>query len=121
VGRDRRVRARTRAHRPRRDGCRGESEPKAACTVTAAKLGNTPTVARNAYVHPAVVETYLDTHELVLPAVRASRNANALDADERRVLRFLERAQRDDPSSNRVALLERSVAAAERARANANP
>jgi DNA topoisomerase-1 len=94
---------------------------KAACTVTAAKLGNTPTVARNAYVHPAVVETYLDTHELVLPAVRASRNANALDADERRVLRFLERAQRDDPSSNRVALLERSVAAAERARANANP
>jgi DNA topoisomerase-1 len=88
---------------------------KAACTVAATLLGNTPTVCRNAYVHPAVVETYLDTRELVLPKARAAAATARLDDDERRVLKFLENAQRGDRRSDRVALLEKSVKAAVRA------
>ncbi len=90
---------------------------KAACTVTAAKLGNTPTVCRNAYVHPAIVETYLDTRELALPKPpRAAAGSAHLDVDERRVLRFLERANAADGGADRVALLRRSVAEAKRKR-----
>jgi DNA topoisomerase-1 len=91
---------------------------KSACTSASKLLGNTPSVCRNAYVHPAIVETYLDTRELRLPKARAARTnaAGALDADERRVLAFLEAAERGDRRTDRVALLERSVAAARRTR-----
>ncbi|MBD5633177.1 MAG: DNA topoisomerase IB [Candidatus Eremiobacteraeota bacterium] len=87
---------------------------KSACTATAKKLGNTPTVCRNSYVHPAVVETYLDTRVLTLPKVRAGVAGTGLDDDERRVLRFLEEDARGDRHSERVAMLEKSVQAARR-------
>jgi DNA topoisomerase-1 len=88
---------------------------KAACAATAKRLGNTATVCRTAYVHPAVVETYLDTRELVLPKVRASATKGAgLDENERRVLRFLERAARGEHRPDRLTLLRKSVDAAQR-------
>lgn len=84
----------------------------AAITVTAKELGNTPTVCRKSYVHPAIVETYLDEFSLAMPQVRVSAKTAGLTADERRVLAFLAAAQNRDEHANRVALLERSVDAA---------
>ena len=83
---------------------------KNACTSAAKLLGNTPTVCRNAYVHPAIVEGYLDTRTLSLPKVRATAKTARLDDAERRVLRFLERDARVDRRANLVRLLEKSVA-----------
>ncbi len=83
---------------------------KNACTSAAKLLGNTPTVCRNAYVHPAIVEGYLDTRTLSLPKVRATAKTARLDDAERRVLRFLERDARIDRRANLVRLLEKSVA-----------
>jgi len=96
-----------------------KAKVNAACAATARILGNTPAVCRKSYVHPAVIETYLDHHELRLPSVRPKRGAGragALSADERRVLAFLEQAARRDRGSERVALLEKSIAAARRKR-----
>jgi DNA topoisomerase-1 len=86
---------------------------KAACTKASRVLGNTPTVCRNAYVHPAVIETYLDTRDLRLP--NASR-PDGLGDDERRVLAFLEAAAVGDRRSENVTLLEKSIAVAKKRR-----
>ena len=86
---------------------------KTALEGTAKRLGNTPTVCRKSYVHPAVIETYLDERALALPAARASAG---LDRDERRVLRFLERLTKRDAAKERLRLLERSVERATSAR-----
>jgi DNA topoisomerase-1 len=83
---------------------------KRACTSAAQLLGNTPTVCRNSYVHPAIVDTYLDTRSLSLPKARATAKTARLDDAERRVLRFLERDARIDRRANLVRLLEKSVA-----------
>ena len=69
-----------------------------AMAVVGESLGNTPAIARSSYVHPTVVEAYLDgTLEAAwnrpLPR-RAPRNASRLRADEQRVLRLLRGAQR---------------------------
>lgn len=83
-----------------------------ACTEASKRLGNTPSVCRKAYVHPVIVETYLDNLELDLPAPRASAATKGLDEQERRVYAFLKNAQKLDSSKKRVSLLEKSVAAA---------
>ncbi|HEX2025879.1 MAG TPA: DNA topoisomerase IB, partial [Actinomycetota bacterium] len=69
-----------------------------AMAVVGESLGNTPTIARSSYVHPAVVDAYLDgTLEAAwarpLPR-RAPRNASRLRADEQRLLRLLRSVQR---------------------------
>ena len=91
----------------------------AALTATAKRLGNTPAVCRKAYVHPVVIERYLDEHRLDLPKLRASRKPGGLDLQERRVLAFLEHAQEHDADRVRLHALERSVAAAKAKRAHA--
>jgi DNA topoisomerase-1 len=83
---------------------------KSACTSAAKLLGNTPTVCRNSYVHPAIVATYLDARSLSLPKARATSKTARLDDAERRVLRFLERDARIDRRADLVRLLEKSVA-----------
>ncbi len=83
---------------------------KNACTSAAKLLGNTPTVCRTSYVHPAIVDTYLDTRSLSLPSARATKRTARLDDAERRVLRFLERDARADRGANLMRLLEKSVA-----------
>ena len=89
----------------------------AALGVTAKMLGNTPAVCRKAYVHPVVVEHYLDEHRLDLPKIRASRKKFGLELDERRVLAFLECAREHDSDRARLRKLERSVTAARKGRA----
>lgn len=57
------------------------------------KLGNTPSICRKCYVHPAIFDSYLDgslVQELKRRASRAlEEKGSGLDADERVVMRFL--------------------------------
>jgi DNA topoisomerase-1 len=52
----------------------------------AAHLGNTPAVCRNSYIHPTILEAYLDG---ALCLKRPPRPPRGLNADESAVLRFL--------------------------------
>jgi DNA topoisomerase I len=61
--------------------------------VVADKLGNTPAVARSGYVHPAVVDGWLDGSLPRRWARGPSRAAGGLLADERRLLRVLRAAR----------------------------
>src|SRR5580704_4543516 len=64
-----------------------------ALKAVAARLRNTPAVCRSSYVHPSLIERYLDAGNLTLPkAARSRASAIALAPEESRVLRFLERA-----------------------------
>lgn len=66
-----------------------------AIEAVAQKLGNTPTICRKCYVHPAVIEAYLDGSEL--DALRASTerefsaDLHALSPEEAAVLALLQR------------------------------
>jgi len=67
-------------------------EVRTAIEATAERLGNTAVVARQAYVHPAVVAAYLDDD--ARPAIAAARRVGPQDgpltrAEERLVLRLL--------------------------------
>lgn len=69
-----------------------------AMTVVGERLGNTPAIARASYVHPMVIEAYLDgslsqSWARPLPR-RAPRTAARLLADEQRTLRVLRGGQR---------------------------
>ncbi len=72
-----------------------ESEAKrnlsGAIEDVAKKLGNTRTVCRKCYVHPAIIDAYLDGSLLRTVRRRAAdlADANDLDADEKWVLRVL--------------------------------
>lgn len=57
----------------------------------AERLGNTRTVCRQCYVHPAVVETWLGDalHEELTRANKGKRHIEGLDDEEARVLRWL--------------------------------
>ena len=59
----------------------------------AARLGNTPAIARNSYIHPAVVESYLDGgHADALRSLAEQQllsDASGLDADEAAVLALI--------------------------------
>lgn len=66
-----------------------------AIEAVAQKLGNTPTICRKCYVHPAVIEAYLDGSQL--DALRASTerefsaDLHALSPEEAAVLALLQR------------------------------
>jgi len=87
-----------------------KSNVVAALVATSKRLGNTPAVCRKAYVHPAIIEHYLDEHRLDLPKPRLSKATTGLHDDERRVLAFLQAENVRDETSVRVEKLERSVA-----------
>ncbi|PLC51090.1 DNA topoisomerase [Pollutimonas subterranea] len=55
-------------------------------------LGNTPTVCRECYIHPAVIEAYLEDR---LPPKQAASTPRGLNADERRFFAFLQAIQAD--------------------------
>jgi DNA topoisomerase-1 len=66
----------------------------AAIASVAERLGNTPAVCRKAYVHPAILEGYLDgelARALRRRAEREPRDHPTLREEEQQVLRFLER------------------------------
>ena len=56
------------------------------------RLGNTKAVCRKSYIHPAILDAYLEG-DTIRPA-RSGTNATGLSADERAVLAFLERRTR---------------------------
>ena len=73
----------------------------------ARQLGNTKAVCRRCYIHPAVLETYLDGDRLgVLDARAASRLAGSrrhLSREETAVLALLRRCMRRGPRARRAA------------------
>ena len=79
----------------------------AAIQTTADGLGNTPAVARSAYVHPAVVDAYLDGRirtALVDAAEETDQPPGATDPDEERAVVALLRARlREDAGRSRSA------------------
>lgn len=68
----------------------------AAVKATAQSLGNTPAVCRKSYIHPAVIEAYLDGSLIPKlkewPRKAGSTSKRRLRSDEVAVLRFLRRA-----------------------------
>jgi DNA topoisomerase-1 len=74
---------------------------------TAEHLGNTPAVCRSAYVHPVVVDAYLDGRlrgALVQAAERSTTPpAGPNEAEERAVVRLLRRRIRQDARRVRTA------------------
>ena len=69
----------------------------------AARLRNTRAVCRRCYVHPAVVDAWLDGRlheEIKAIRVRARRPLKGLDADESLVLRWLDARKRQGPRAH---------------------
>jgi len=68
-----------------------EAQQKTARAIKAAaeQLGNTPAVCRACYVHPAVVEAYLEGRLSWAFGHRLQRTANGLEPDEAAVLSLL--------------------------------
>jgi DNA topoisomerase-1 len=80
----------------------------------AERLGNTPSICRKCYVHPAVLSSYLDGETVKLLQVKAKktlqREGTKLGAEEGAVLAFLERKLRE-PKPSTAELLQRSLKA----------
>jgi DNA topoisomerase-1 len=79
--------------------CRSATDAKrqiaAAIEGVARTLGNTKAVCRKCYVHPAVVDAYVDGHTIVLTSrTEAHPHAHALTPRERAVVTLLERRLR---------------------------
>ena len=68
----------------------------AAVESVAKRLGNTKAVCRKCYIHPAVVDAYLEGATIRNVRVRSSRSKDdgALEPEEVAVVRLLERSQR---------------------------
>lgn len=83
-----------------------------ALACVAKRLGNTAAVCRRAYVHPAVIETYMRLRSLPTPNGKATRNARrragSLSRRERLALQFVEKWERQgrEPLAN---TLQRSL------------
>jgi DNA topoisomerase I len=74
----------------------GKKNVVTAVRLVASELGNTPTICRKSYVHPIVIERYLDAGETIpLPPSAAPREARHRFAEqapeERALIRFLDR------------------------------
>ena len=65
------------------------SRVKAALHGVAERLGNTITVCRSSYVHPAIINGYLEGRPCPMPA-EGGEGGEGLSPEERAVLRFLE-------------------------------
>lgn len=78
----------------------------------AERLGNTPSICRKCYVHPAVLNAYLAGETVQVLQRKAEktlrREGAKLGPDERAVLAFLERKLRE-PKPTTVELLKRSL------------
>jgi DNA topoisomerase-1 len=85
----------------------------------AEKLGNTPAVCRKCYIHPIVMESYLDGATVAVIREQAERalghGSPALSPAERAVLAFLQKQLRR-PKPSLLTSLRRSVARTRRSR-----
>ena len=68
----------------------GEMTLKAVMEDVAADLGNTPTIARNSYVHPAVVDLIKDGQEAWRKDLQLPRKTKYLTRHERGLIDFLD-------------------------------
>jgi DNA topoisomerase-1 len=87
----------------------------AAVKAVSGKLGNTPSVCRKCYVHPAVLDGFVDGDVIAIAEHRtAAKTAGALTAEELALAAFLRRraAREEEPL---VARLAHSVVRARRA------
>ncbi len=75
---------------------------KNAIAAAAELLGNTPTICRKCYVHPAVLESYLNGHliEGLRTKIDEAEEAHDFAEDEKAVLHFLRR-QAEEISLNK--------------------
>jgi DNA topoisomerase-1 len=79
---------------PPRSDAAARREAAAAIKVVARHLGNTPTVARTSYVHPDVVDLYVDGELERLWAAGPTRDTRWLVVEERKLLHVLRAAHR---------------------------
>jgi DNA topoisomerase I len=79
----------------------------------AERLGNTPTICRKCYIHPAVLASYLSGETMDLLRAKTERtlerNLSKLSAAEAAVLAFLQQKLRQ-PKPSTMDLLRRSIA-----------
>lgn len=72
----------------------GRRNATVAVTVVARQLGNTPTVARNSYVHPDVVDLFRNGELAEIWRRRPARDSRWFLAEEKRLLAVLREARR---------------------------
>jgi DNA topoisomerase-1 len=72
----------------------GRRQATMAITVVSKRLGNTPTVARNSYVHPDIVDLYQDGRLGEIWNRRPARDGRYMLAEEKRLLDVLRTARR---------------------------
>jgi DNA topoisomerase-1 len=82
---------------PARSPRDGRGKIQRALERVAAALGNTAAVCRKSYVHPGVLEAFLDGGLFAVRVARPRRD-DALDADERLLLAVLRRRERSERS-----------------------
>ena len=83
-----------------------------AVASVAKRLGNTPAVCKKSYIHPGVIQDYLESGALKLVErnVRKKMAApHALSADESKVLAYIEQLLTRDEGAHLKSLLEKSV------------
>jgi len=86
-----------------------------AVASVAKRLGNTPAVCKKSYIHPGVLDAYLESGALQLAARRVRKaTAHALSSDESKVLAFIKKIITRDEGAHRKSLLEKSVRQAKR-------
>ncbi len=74
--------------------------------MVARQLGNTPTVARASYVHPDIVDLYVEGDLPELWHEKPARDGRWMLAEERRVLRVLKEARRRQRRATRGTVAE---------------
>lgn len=84
-----------------------------AIKLVAERLGNTPAVCRKCYVHPSIIDHYLETGMLKPLATAAVRDfrvpTTGLRPEEKAVVRLLERRSKESDSQRTAKQLERSL------------
>ena len=99
----------------------GKTRIVAAIKAVSERLGNTPAVCKKSYIHPGVIDAFLENGALDLIASKTRKAAAAdphdLSADETRVLAFIERLISRDENAHLSDLLAKSVRRAKSRRA----
>ncbi|MFN2459510.1 MAG: DNA topoisomerase IB [Candidatus Velthaea sp.] len=88
-----------------------------AIKAVAERLGNTPAVCKKSYIHPGVIDAFLENGALELvdrKLRKAARDPHALRPDEARVLAFIEKLITRDENKHLSDLLAKSVRRAKR-------
>jgi len=76
-----------------------------AIKLVAQRLGNTPAVCRKSYVHPSIIDQYLEAGPLKPLASRTG----GLQSEEKAVLRLLEKCAKESDSQRTTKQLKRSL------------